>query len=116
MKYLTRHLLQSSSGRVRLALAFFSLVIQCLPPAGIPEIKTILGGFVMKGYLGGRVLLIKSVALVLSIASGMSVGLEAAYVHIACCIANVVAVPALCSSPPPPMTGLPRDSTDLLIP
>ena len=59
--------------------------------SGIPEIKTILGGFVMKGYLGGRVLLIKSVALVLSIASGLSVGLEAAYVHIACCIANVVA-------------------------
>jgi chloride channel 3/4/5 len=57
--------------------------------SGIPEIKTILGGFVMKGYLGGRVLLIKSVALVLSIASGMSVGLEAAYVHVACCVANV---------------------------
>ena len=54
--------------------------------SGIPEIKTILGGFVMKGYLGGRVLLIKSVALVLSIASGLSVGLEAAYIHIACCI------------------------------
>ena len=31
---------------------------------GIPEIKTILGGYVIKGYLGGRVLLIKSVALV----------------------------------------------------
>jgi len=45
----------------------------------------------MKGYLGGRVLLIKSVALVLSVASGLSVGLEAAYIHIACCIANVVA-------------------------
>ena len=59
--------------------------------SGIPEIKTILGGFVMKGYLGGRVLLIKSVALVLSVASGLSVGLEAAYIHIACCIANVVA-------------------------
>ncbi|EKX39955.1 hypothetical protein GUITHDRAFT_113947 [Guillardia theta CCMP2712] len=57
--------------------------------SGIPEIKTILGGFVMKGYLGGRVLLIKSVALVLSVASGLSVGLEAAYVHIACCVANV---------------------------
>lgn len=59
--------------------------------SGIPEIKTILGGFVMKGFLGARTLLIKSVALVLSIASGMGVGLEAAYIHIACCVANVSA-------------------------
>mmetsp|Transcript_31448 Transcript_31448/g.77096 ORF Transcript_31448/g.77096 Transcript_31448/m.77096 type:complete len:751 (-) Transcript_31448:215-2467(-) len=59
--------------------------------SGIPEIKTILGGFVMKGYLGGRTLLIKCVALVLSVASGLSVGLEAAYVHVACCVANVCA-------------------------
>mmetsp|Transcript_20758 Transcript_20758/g.42215 ORF Transcript_20758/g.42215 Transcript_20758/m.42215 type:complete len:754 (+) Transcript_20758:87-2348(+) len=59
--------------------------------SGIPEIKTILGGFVMKGFLGGRVLLVKSVALVLSVASGLSVGLEAAYVHVACCVANVSA-------------------------
>ncbi|KAJ8475169.1 hypothetical protein ONZ45_g15702 [Pleurotus djamor] len=37
--------------------------------SGIPEIKTILSGFVIHGYLGGRTLFTKSVGLALSVAS-----------------------------------------------
>jgi chloride channel 3/4/5 len=44
--------------------------------SGIPEIKTILSGFVIHGYLGGRTLFTKSVGLALSVASGLSLGKE----------------------------------------
>lgn len=42
--------------------------------SGIPEIKTILSGFVIRGYLGSVVLFVKSFGLALSVASGMSLG------------------------------------------
>jgi chloride channel 3/4/5 len=41
---------------------------------GIPEIKTIMSGFVIRGYLGGSTLIVKSVGLALSVASGLSLG------------------------------------------
>ena len=44
--------------------------------SGIPEIKTILSGFVIHGYLGGRTLFTKSVGLALSVASGLSLGMS----------------------------------------
>lgn len=58
--------------------------------SGIPEIKTILSGFVIHGYLGGRVLFTKSVGLALSVASGLSLGKEGPFVHIVCCIGNII--------------------------
>ncbi|KAL5524022.1 hypothetical protein ACEPAG_8195 [Sanghuangporus baumii] len=58
--------------------------------SGIPEVKTILSGFVIHGYLGGRTLFTKSVGLALSVASGLSLGKEGPLVHIACCIGNIV--------------------------
>lgn len=58
--------------------------------SGIPEIKTILSGFVIHGYLGGRVLFTKSVGLALSVASGLSLGKEGPFVHIASCIGNII--------------------------
>ncbi|TFY72949.1 hypothetical protein EVG20_g64 [Dentipellis fragilis] len=57
--------------------------------SGIPEIKTILSGFVIHGYLGGRTLFTKSVGLALSTASGLSLGKEGPFVHIASCIGNI---------------------------
>ncbi|KAF7288681.1 Chloride channel protein [Mycena chlorophos] len=57
--------------------------------SGIPEIKTILSGFVIHGYLGGRTLFTKSVGLALSVASGLSLGKEGPFVHIASCIGNI---------------------------
>ncbi|KAM6502232.1 Chloride channel [Amanita muscaria] len=58
--------------------------------SGIPEIKTILSGFVIHGYLGGRTLVTKSVGLALSVGSGLSLGKEGPFVHIASCIGNIV--------------------------
>lgn len=58
--------------------------------SGISEIKCIIAGFVMKGFLGWWTLLIKSIALPLSIASGLSVGKEGPSVHYAVCTGNVV--------------------------
>ncbi|KAK6364574.1 hypothetical protein LTS17_012047 [Exophiala oligosperma] len=57
--------------------------------SGVAEVKVILSGFVLHGYLGLRVLVIKMVALVLSVASGMSLGKEGPYVHIATCVGNI---------------------------
>ncbi|KAK2463234.1 hypothetical protein APHAL10511_004889 [Amanita phalloides] len=57
--------------------------------SGIPEIKTILSGFVIHGYLGGRTLFTKSVGLALSVGSGLSLGKEGPFVHIASCIGNI---------------------------
>ncbi|TPX33883.1 hypothetical protein SmJEL517_g03332 [Synchytrium microbalum] len=58
--------------------------------SGIPEIKTILGGFVIRSFLGGWTLLIKTLGLVLSVGSGLSVGKEGPYVHLACCLGNIL--------------------------
>ncbi|GKT59336.1 voltage gated chloride channel [Colletotrichum tofieldiae] len=58
--------------------------------SGISEIKCIIAGFVMKGFLGSWTLLIKSVCLPLAIASGLSVGKEGPSVHYAVCTGNVI--------------------------
>ncbi|KAF8556363.1 hypothetical protein OG21DRAFT_1437153 [Imleria badia] len=58
--------------------------------SGIPEIKTILSGFVIHGYLGGRTLFTKSFGLALSVGSGLSLGKEGPFVHIASCVGNIV--------------------------
>ncbi|CAK9051480.1 H(+)/Cl(-) exchange transporter 5 (Chloride channel protein 5) (ClC-5) (Chloride transporter ClC-5) [Durusdinium trenchii] len=57
--------------------------------SGIPEVKTILGGFVMKDTLSTRTLMVKIVGLMLSVSSGLALGKEGPTVHIACCWANV---------------------------
>ncbi|KAL5601146.1 hypothetical protein BROUX41_005951 [Berkeleyomyces rouxiae] len=75
------------------ALASASLVQAYAPYAagsGISEIKCIIAGFVMKGFLGFWTLFIKSVALPITIASGLSVGKEGPSVHYAVCTSNVI--------------------------
>ncbi|KAF9527309.1 Cl-channel protein [Crepidotus variabilis] len=59
--------------------------------SGISEIKCILAGFVMQGYLGFATFFIKSITLPLVIASGLSVGKEGPSVHVACCIGALIA-------------------------
>ncbi|KAF2754633.1 voltage gated chloride channel [Pseudovirgaria hyperparasitica] len=58
--------------------------------SGISEIKCIIAGFVMKGFLSAWTLLIKSIGLPLAIASGLSVGKEGPSVHFAVCTGNVI--------------------------
>jgi chloride channel 3/4/5 len=57
--------------------------------SGVAEVRVILSGFVLHGFLGLRTLIIKSMGLVLSVASGLSLGKEGPYVHIATCIGNI---------------------------
>ena len=57
--------------------------------SGVAEVKVILSGFVLHGYLGVRTLFCKSIGLILSGASGLSLGKEGPYVHIATCIGNI---------------------------
>ncbi|EGE02269.1 hypothetical protein TEQG_01309 [Trichophyton equinum CBS 127.97] len=58
--------------------------------SGISEIKVIIAGFIMKGFLGARTLVIKSLALPLSIGSGLAIGKEGPSVHFAVCTGNVI--------------------------
>lgn len=57
--------------------------------SGVAEVKVILSGFILHGYLGFRNLMLKTLALALSVASGMSLGKEGPYVHIAACVGNI---------------------------
>eukprot|EP00927_Polykrikos_kofoidii_P070425 TRINITY_DN6665_c0_g1_i6.p1 TRINITY_DN6665_c0_g1~~TRINITY_DN6665_c0_g1_i6.p1 ORF type:complete len:767 (-),score=105.57 TRINITY_DN6665_c0_g1_i6:126-2357(-) len=58
--------------------------------SGIPEIKTILGGFTFPEVLAGNTLVIKIIGLSMSVGAGLSCGKEGPLVHIACCWANFV--------------------------
>ncbi|KAH7349414.1 voltage gated chloride channel [Plectosphaerella cucumerina] len=57
--------------------------------SGVAEVRVILSGFVLHGFLGLRTLVIKSIALILSVSSGLSLGKEGPYVHIATCVGNI---------------------------
>ncbi|KAK7031437.1 chloride channel protein [Favolaschia claudopus] len=57
---------------------------------GIPEIKAILGGYVLKAFLSPWTLLIKALGLALAVASGLSLGKEGPLVHVACCMAYLL--------------------------
>lgn len=58
--------------------------------SGVAEVRVILSGFVLHGYLGVRTLVCKAAGLILSVGSGLSIGKEGPYVHIATCIGNIV--------------------------
>lgn len=57
--------------------------------SGVAEVRVILSGFVFHGFLGLKTLIIKSLGLIMSVASGLSLGKEGPYVHIATCIGNI---------------------------
>ena len=58
--------------------------------SGIPEIKTILSGFVIPHFLDFKVLLVKAVGAVFAVATGMCLGKEGPFVHISTCVAYLV--------------------------
>lgn len=61
--------------------------------SGIPEIKTVLGGTVIRHFMGPWTLAIKSLGLCLAVASGLWLGKEGPLVHVACCCANIMMKP-----------------------
>ena len=74
------------------ALGAVAIVLNISPLAagsGIPQVKTILGGFVIKNFLGLRTLVAKMFGLALADASSLCLGKEGPLVHLACCVANI---------------------------
>lgn len=83
---LTNKLLSSHSFRLTLSPPSFSSSSSSL---SLSQIKTILSGFIIRGYLGKWTLMIKTITLVLAVASGLSLGKEGPLVHVACCCGNI---------------------------
>ena len=53
------------------------------------QVKTILSGFIIRGYLGAWTLLVKSLGMVLAVGAGLTLGKEGPLVHVACCCGNL---------------------------
>lgn len=60
--------------------------------SGIPEIKTILSGFVIPHFLDLKVLVIKAVGSIFAVSTGMCLGKEGPFVHISTCVAYLVGI------------------------
>ncbi|CAK8985342.1 H(+)/Cl(-) exchange transporter 3 (Chloride channel protein 3) (ClC-3) (Chloride transporter ClC-3) [Durusdinium trenchii] len=76
-----------------MAAASAFLVSRFAPAAsgsGIPEVKTILNGFVLPDVATFRTLFIKVPCLILAVASGLSLGHEGPMVHVGVCWANLL--------------------------
>lgn len=59
--------------------------------SGIPEIKTILSGFVIPHFLDFKVLVVKAVGATFAVPTGMCLGKEGPFVHISTCVGYLVA-------------------------
>ncbi|KAG6359209.1 hypothetical protein INS49_012729 [Diaporthe citri] len=59
--------------------------------SGIPEIKTILSGFVIPHFLDFKVLVVKAMGAVFAVGTGMNLGKEGPFVHISTCVGYLVA-------------------------
>lgn len=57
--------------------------------SGVAEVRVILSGFVLHGFLGLRTLILKMLSLILSVSSGLSIGKEGPFVHMAACVGNI---------------------------
>lgn len=58
--------------------------------SGIPEIKTILSGFVIPHFLDLKVMVVKAVGATFAVATGMCLGKEGPFVHISACVGYLV--------------------------
>jgi chloride channel 3/4/5 len=60
--------------------------------SGIPEIKTVLSGFVIPHLLDFNVLVVKAVGSIFAVSSGMCLGKEGPFVHISASVSYLVAM------------------------
>ena len=58
--------------------------------SGIPELKVMLSGIVIKRFLGKMTLMVKSLGLCLAVSSGLWLGKEGPLVHVAACCGSIV--------------------------
>jgi H+/Cl- antiporter ClcA len=58
--------------------------------SGVREVKLIIEGFWFEGYLTWKTFLIKSVAMILSTASGLSIGKEGPFIHLGTSVAAMI--------------------------
>ncbi|VDP08998.1 unnamed protein product [Soboliphyme baturini] len=71
--------------------AFFSHIVAAQAiGSGIPELKTILRGVLLKEYLTFKTLVSKVVGLTMSLGSGLPIGKEGPFVHISSIIATLL--------------------------
>lgn len=59
--------------------------------SGVPEIKTVLSGVMIRGYLSSWAVIIKTVGLAFSVAAGLNLGKEGPFVHLVSAIAHICA-------------------------
>ncbi|SCV68354.1 BQ2448_475 [Microbotryum intermedium] len=81
--------LRADDGKLHLPTPRPRKVMYFAAGSGIPEIKTILSGMVIRGYLGTWTLVTKAVGLSFSVASGLSLGKEGPLVHISSAVGNI---------------------------
>jgi hypothetical protein len=72
------------------ALTVTALVSPSASGSGIPRMKAVFGGVFLPDFLTFPTLCAKVVGLLGAVASGLSVGSEGPFVHIACCIGAVL--------------------------
>ncbi|VDM62693.1 unnamed protein product [Angiostrongylus costaricensis] len=65
-------------------------MISLLISSGIPEVKVIMHGFVLRNYLTLKTLVAKIVGLTLTLGSGMPVGKEGPFVHMGAIVASLL--------------------------
>lgn len=75
---------QKDAGQESPPMVYYSAV-----GSGVAEMRVILNGFVLHGFLGLKTLIIKMVSLVFSVSSGLSLGKEGPFVHMATCVGNI---------------------------
>lgn len=59
--------------------------------SGVPEIKTVLSGVVIRGYLNSWAFATKVIGLTFSVASGLNLGKEGPFVHLVSVLSNMIA-------------------------
>ncbi|KAH7462543.1 hypothetical protein KRP22_004964 [Phytophthora ramorum] len=77
--------------RVFILLLGVGCTVMICPEAagsGIPEMRSILGGFPFPNYLTGRALIAKSFGLIFALGSGLTIGKEGPFVHLSSIIAR----------------------------